>query len=200
MADSIQDRWRLAQAEIAAKTGARAVPASDVISTLEAFAPDLAAAGFERSRAAAFLAELKKAIRATPAVAEAQESSWTVTVSGAGVRVSLPVLAGENLSAHRAVVVRADGKAWYFDPADRSLALNLCGVTQSSAVAGVMADIVFCGYLEGRGIGFLAGAQYFATANGQLSTTPPASGVERYLGAGLANDAMCVMPGPPLYR
>ncbi len=205
MASSIQDRWRRAQAERSAQQGSDAAPASDLIPMLEAFLPDLTSAGFDRSRASAFVAELKKLYRSRT-VADASPSQWagpaqyTLTVSGAGVRVSIPVIAGENLSAHRAVVIRADGKAWYFDPLDVSLALNLTGVTQNSTAIGSVADVVLFGHLEGRGYGFLSGAQYFATANGHLSTTPPSSGVERFIGAGLANDALCVMPGQPIYK
>jgi hypothetical protein len=100
-------------------------------------------------------------------------------------------LAGENLSAGRAVILDG-GQAFYFQPDDATHAGRLFGVTTSSALAGAAVSIQVGGVVTDAAFTGLDDATCWVGANGQITTTRPSSGVVQKVGLGLGSNMLLI--------
>lgn len=117
-------------------------------------------------------------------VIEARIDGAVVNVSGAS---SLTKVAGENLSGHRAVCVKSDGKVYYADSSDIATK-GVLGVTQNAVSANENVNVMTYGQLSNvGGWTFTAGNPVFVTSNGQISST--VSGTAYVCAVGLAISA-----------
>lgn len=117
-------------------------------------------------------------------VIEARIDGAVVNVSGAS---SLTKIAGENLSGHRAVCVKSDGKVYYADSSDIATK-GVLGVTQNAVSANENVTVMTYGQLSNvGGWSFTAGNPVFVTSNGQISST--VSGTAYVCAVGLAISA-----------
>ena len=117
-------------------------------------------------------------------VIEARIDGAVINVSGAS---SLTKVAGENLSGHRAVCVKSDGKVYYADASDIATK-GVLGVTQNAVSANENVTVMTYGQLSNvGGWTFTAGNPVFVTSNGQISST--VSGTAYVCAVGLAISA-----------
>ncbi len=117
-------------------------------------------------------------------VIEAHIDGAVVNVSGAS---SLTKIAGENLSGHRAVCVKSDGKVYYADASDIATK-GVLGFTQNAVSANENVTVMTYGQLSNvGGWTFTAGNPVFVTSNGQISST--VSGTAYVCAVGLAISA-----------
>lgn len=101
-----------------------------------------------------------------------------------GSSVAEMYVAAVNLSGHRAIAFNDDGEVIY---ADATLGVRATGLVRDSVLAGELVQV----YHSGRVTGFTAltvGATYWLRDNGQLSTTPPTTGILQCLGVPVASN------------
>ena len=96
---------------------------------------------------------------------------------------SITLLAGENIVGDRAVIIDL-GNVFHFDITNTSYYGRSVGIAKNSANIGENVEVVVNGYYT-SGLTLTAGENYYALANGVLSTTPPTSGIVQQIGVAL---------------
>jgi hypothetical protein len=86
------------------------------------------------------------------------------------------VQAGETLSAGRVVIMEAN-EAFYFQPSDSSHSGRAFGVTLTSATAGNTVTVQIAGEATDASFSAFADVPLYVIADGELSTTWPATGL-----------------------
>jgi hypothetical protein len=109
--------------------------------------------------------------------------------------------AGETLSALRAVWEDTEGRVWALDFQDAGHTLLYAGVTRTAAVAGQTIDVQHTGVLDAfevEGLGLVPGPVWLGV-QGALTQTAPVTGVDRLLGALLADTRLLLCPADPIF-
>lgn len=91
--------------------------------------------------------------------------------------------AGETLSAGRVVIIDG-GEAFYFQPSDPTHSGRAFGITTTSATAGNSVSIQAIGEATDASFAAFADVPLYVIADGELSTTWPASGLLQKAGFG----------------
>ena len=126
-------------------------------------------------------------------VIEARINGAVINVSGAS---SLTKVAGENLSGHRAVCVKSDGKVYYADSSDIATK-GVLGVTQNAVSANENVTVMTYGQLSNvGGWSFTAGNPVFVTSNGQISSTVSGTAYVCAVGIAIATDTINIEVQP----
>lgn len=104
-----------------------------------------------------------------------QQGVWIVRGSLSGdvsaSELTLMATAGQSISSGRAVVIR-NGLLHYYDPTLHSDYGRIIGISITAGSIGNMINVQRYGIATMTGWGLTPDARYFATPNGQLSTTP----------------------------
>jgi hypothetical protein len=116
---------------------------------------------------------------------------------GAGGGTALIRLAGETLSALRAVWEDAAGRVWLLDAHDAAHIALFAGITISSGNVGDAVTIQRAGVIDAAGLGLVPG-RVWVGANGALTQIVPASGFDLYIGAALSNQRLVISPSEPI--
>lgn len=106
---------------------------------------------------------------------------------------TIQMLAGQNLSAGRAVVAIGN-LAYYFQPSDLTLARGIVGVTKTAALTGDLVDIQVGGEFTDPGLALTPDTGVFVGANGVLTSTPPASGLVLIAGTSITSTKFILRP------
>lgn len=88
--------------------------------------------------------------------------------------LTLMATAGQSISSGRAVVVRS-GLLYYFDPTNAADYGRIIGISITAGSIGNTINVQRYGIATMVGWGLTPDARYFASTNGQLSTTPNAA-------------------------
>ena len=99
--------------------------------------------------------------------------------------------AGENLNAGRLVII-ASGSAYHFQPGTPTHAGRAFGITRSSALTGADVTIQPFGVVTDSAFSALTETTVWAIANGQVSNTPPASGIVQKVGVYLGSNKLLI--------
>lgn len=106
---------------------------------------------------------------------------------------SIQMIAGQNLSAGRAVV-SIGNLVYYFQPSDLTLARGIVGVTKTAALSGELVYIQISGEFSDPGLSLTPDQGVFVAANGVLTTTPPTSGLVLLAGLSLTPTNLILRP------
>lgn len=131
--------------------------------------------------------------------AEVRENVIEARIDGAVVNVgasSLTKVAGENLSGHRAVCVKSDGKVYYADSSDIATK-GVLGVTQNAVSANENVTVMTYGQLSNvGGWSFTAGNPVFVASNGQISSTVSGTAYVCAVGLAISDDTINIEVQP----
>lgn len=100
-------------------------------------------------------------------------------------------LAGENLSAGRAVIQSA-GAFYYFQPANPVHIGRVIGITKTSAVAGQNITVQTGGVATDASFTFPPDVPVFAGLDGELNQAPPAAGLVQKIGVSLSGTQVLI--------
>jgi hypothetical protein len=100
--------------------------------------------------------------------------------------------AGEAIGGHRAIVIKADGKAWLVSPTDAE-AGGVAGITTGAVAAGGLVPIASFGEVEETGWTWTPGPIWLG-ANGMLTQVVPVAGAVVCLGVSAGPTKMIVSP------
>lgn len=106
---------------------------------------------------------------------------------------TIQMIAGQNLSAGRAVV-SIGNLAYYFQPSDLTMARGIVGVTKTAALTGDIVDVQVGGEFVDIGLALTPDAAVFVGSNGVLTSTPPASGLVLQAGVAITPQKMILRP------
>lgn len=119
----------------------------------------------------------------------------------AGVGTTLNVIAGANLSGHRAVRSQGDGTVVYADSSSSADAASDLYLTTGAIMTGASDDVVALGVVNEPSWTWVPGPVYLST-NGTLTQTPPslANGdmFIRQVGSALSPTSLFFNPGAPI--
>jgi hypothetical protein len=105
---------------------------------------------------------------------------------------TLKKTAGESISGGKVVTVGDDGKVYVFNPLNENHYGKMCGIAKQAAAVGSELEIYFSGEALEVGSGWKAGVVYFIGANGLLTSIPPATGIIKMMGLGVADDTVLI--------
>lgn len=114
-----------------------------------------------------------------------------------GAVVSYP--AGENISAGRLVILES-GSVRYFQPGTPSHAGRALGVTKTSATTGQSVQVQVAGVLSDAAFAFTPDAPVYSRTDGELFSTPGASGSVQYVGTALSVNSININIDSSLIR
>ena len=109
---------------------------------------------------------------------------------------TIPFVAGEAIGSPRAVML-VSGLLFLFDPSVEAYAQRVIGVSQNSAIAGDVVQVVQTGSLSSAG-SFIADSVYYAGAAGVLTLTPPSVGISVKIGVSVDTDTIIVDASDPV--
>lgn len=107
--------------------------------------------------------------------------------------------AGEQINVNRAVSIGTDGRIYHADKDDDELVCDIVGVTRQSGSIGSQVEIIKFGKLMGATFGPI-GANLYLGNVGQLTETPPTSGMWLYVGTQVGATEFFVKIGEPIRR
>lgn len=113
-----------------------------------------------------------------PVSLETIEITAPVTIGGGGGAAADFYEAAATLAGHRAVAFDSSGRVIY---ADASLGVRSAGVIRDAVVAGETVRVYHGGRVTGFS-GLAVGETYWLRDSGQLSLTPPSSGILQQVG------------------
>jgi hypothetical protein len=93
--------------------------------------------------------------------------------------------AGENLSSGRVVIINS-GSAFYFQPSNALHAGRAYAVTKTSGLTGANVTLQLVGEVSDPAFTFLSDSGLWVSANGQVTSTKPTSGLIQYAGVSVA--------------
>lgn len=111
---------------------------------------------------------------------------------------NITAAAGEPLGGHRAVVLDADGLAWYADNTDAQHLGRVVGITLSAAVLGADATLQSAGYITEPSWNWTPYQPVYLSANGLLTQTPPTTGFMQVLGVALSATSLFIQLRDPI--
>jgi hypothetical protein len=100
-------------------------------------------------------------------------------------------IAGQSLSSGRLVVV-ANGKAIYFNPADTNLYGKTLGLTMQAVANNAAVDVQIFGVFNWVDNNLNAGSIYYAGPNGQLTTSSNGLTVLQKVGHAIASNKLMI--------
>lgn len=112
------------------------------------------------------------------------------------VIVQATFTAGEALGGHRVVMIDSD-TAIYFDPSDEENAGRVLGLTSSAASLGESVNVVSMGKLNNPGWSLTPGTVYYASSTGNITSTPPSTGISIRVGVAVDSDTLDVHISEP---
>ena len=131
---------------------------------------------------------------AAPVTVQPIVISAPLTIGGAGGPSVLDYYeAAEALSGHRAVTFNEDGLVIY---ADASLGIPAVAMIRDSVSAGGLVKLYHGGWVNGFS-GLQIGATYWLKNAGQISATPPESGILQRIGTPVADNIFLVEVSEP---
>lgn len=101
-------------------------------------------------------------------------------------------IAGEVISGGKAVIIDTDGKAYVFDIHNDNHYGKTAGIAKTSATTAILFDIFVNGVVNEPGSGWSAGINYYVSANGTLTSTPPSTGTVKLMAVGVAADTVLI--------
>lgn len=101
-------------------------------------------------------------------------------------------VAGENISGHRVVCLKGDGKVYYADYSDAEEVLCVVGITTGAALADDFVVVRFSEMMEEPSWNWEIGKLIFLGENGLLTQVPPSSGYVLRVAYPLSEKAICV--------
>lgn len=117
-------------------------------------------------------------------------SDWfEVTASASEAATSL--IAGENLTAYRAVLVRSDGKAYHADKGTVSERDNVIGIVKTGANINDLASIYIAGTVTNPVWNWVPGPVY-VDASGTMTQTEPTTGYVVKMGVAIASTKVLI--------
>lgn len=128
-------------------------------------------------------------------VYDVQYTPYAVISAGSSIE-TLSLIAGENLSGHRAVCVKSDGKVYYADSSDIATK-GVLGVTQNAVSANENVTVMTYGQLSNvGGWSFTAGNPVFVASNGQISSTVSGTAYVCAVGLAISDDTINIEVQP----
>lgn len=106
---------------------------------------------------------------------------------------TIQMLAGQNLSAGRAVI-SIGNLAYYFQPSDLTMARGIVGITKTAALTGDVVEIQVGGEFTDPGLALTPDAAVFVGTNGVLMPVPPTSGLVLQAGVAITTTKMILRP------
>src|SRR5437870_1966433 len=94
------------------------------------------------------------------------------------------VTAGQDMSSGR-MVYMSGGLAFYYDPADETLAGKPIGITKTAVLTNAEVEVQVSGIFHQNGLGLTADQKYFIGINGTLTTNPIGLKVVQQIGVSL---------------
>lgn len=117
---------------------------------------------------------------------------------GGSTGLAFTATAGQNLSGNTAVVINANGLAFYADRSTADNMFRIAGVTQGAAANGAAVSILSHGLMTDSGWAWTAGLPIFLGHGGALTQTPPSSGDGFLIVIGSALSATSIFINPSL--
>lgn len=118
------------------------------------------------------------------------EAEWLESLNGAQGE-GLVLVAGENLSAGRAVV-KLDGLAYYYQPSEATHAGKVVGITRTSGSLGASVTISSSGRITDASFAGLENQVLWVGADGELQTSIPLTGNVQKAGIGIGNNQVFI--------
>ena len=138
-------------------------------------------------------------VRRYDTVYEVQYTPYAVVSAGSSVE-TLSLIAGENISGHKAVCVKTDGKAYYADSSNMTTK-SVVGVTTQAAVLGDSIEIQTSGNLSNvGGWSFTTGGLVLVGSNGQLTQTDSGTAYASMVGMAISTDTIQINIIPTITR
>jgi Tfp pilus assembly protein PilV len=132
-------------------------------------------------------------------VYDVQYTPYAVISAGSSIE-TLSLIAGENLSGHKAVCVKSDGKAYNADSSDITTK-SVVGVTTQAAVLGDSIEIQTSGNLSNvGGWSFTTGNSVMVGSNGQLTQTDSGTAYASMVGMAISADTIQINIIPTITR
>lgn len=123
----------------------------------------------------------------------------TVAVVGSTAETTT-MIAGDNLSGHRAVCVKSDGKAYYADSSEIATK-GVVGVTTHAATSGNSITVQTSGNLSNiGGWSFTTGNSVMVGSNGQLTQTDSGTAYASLVGLAISTDTIQINIIPTITR
>jgi len=112
--------------------------------------------------------------------------------------LSLDIISGENLNGHK-VVVSINNKVYNFDPANVLHYGRVIGITLGASISGAASSVLQSGEIVFAGWGLVDGPQY-AQSLGNISTTPPITGIIQPVGLSRGPGTLIVNITQPIFQ
>lgn len=126
----------------------------------------------------------------TISVAEVAETVIVTVQEGAsGEDSTVTLVAGQNLSAGRVVIVE-NSEALYFDISNTGHAGRAYGITTTSGLTGENVTVKTAGMVQDSGFAFAENKKLWVGLNGQIYDTPQAGAVLQKAGIAIGSGAM----------
>jgi hypothetical protein len=131
----------------------------------------------------------------------ADNKVWTRTDNGI-LDITVPITngaifpAGATVNGHRVVMV-SSGKVIHFDPTTELNLGKTIGISNNAAILDDPVTVLFSGKVTNPGWGLTPDSVYYSVANGQLSVTPPTSGIVLRVGVAVDSNTLNVDFGEP---
>ena len=107
----------------------------------------------------------------------------------------ITITATEALGGHRVATVQG----WYADRGNVSHAAAIAGITLQAVAAGSTVQVQRSGEIEESSWGWVLGQAVYLGASGQLTQTPPASGIVVVIGVPVSSTRLAIDIQPPIH-
>lgn len=128
----------------------------------------------------------------------ADKAKLDLLPGGGSVGLAFQAVAGESIGGHRAVVISADGQAYYADRAQSNNMGRIGGITLNAAAPGDVLNVMQSGQVIEPSWSWTPFLPIFLDHAGGLTQVVPADGFLIVLGSALNATSMFVNPNPPL--
>lgn len=108
--------------------------------------------------------------------------------------------AGEVLNGYRVCYLGSDERVYLASHLDMSTISKSLIMTRHSAIENEEVECVLSGKVVNPGWGLTAGARYFLTTNGQITSTPPTNGYLFEVGTAEKTDTLIINFTRPIIR
>lgn len=109
-------------------------------------------------------------------------------------------IAAATVGGHRAVRTQSDGRVLYANQTDTSKGFSVLGITLNSAIENGAVQVQRDGPITFSGWSWAPDLPVFLGLNGELTQTPPATGVLIVIGNAATPTSITIRIGAPLYR